>query len=301
MPLPSSGSPLSRRRFLALTGSAVAAAGTVSRTLAAAPANRSIPIGIELYAVRGELARDLPQTLREVARIGYEAVEFYSPYFDWTPAYARQVRGVLDELGLRCLSTHNHVGSFTPDGGVAKAIELNQILGSTQIVLASAPSGTEGVEGWTRLAAQLSDATAEFQRHGLTGGFHNHQVEWAKLPNGQRIMDLLAAQTPSEFVLQLDVGTCVDAGADPVAWIRAHPGRIRSIHLKDWAPGTEGDEKQYRVLFGEGVAPWREIITAAEAVGGVEVYLMEQEGSRFSEFETAARCLARWRELRRSV
>ena len=103
----------------------------------------------------------------------------------------------------------------------------------------------------------------------------------------------------SEFVLQLDVGTCVAAGADPVAWIKANPGRIRTVHLKDWAPGNAADQKAYRVLFGEGVTPWKELIAAAESVGGVEFYLMEQEGSRYSEFETAERCLATWKEMRK--
>ena len=286
---------LSRRRFLALAGTAAAA--SLTRSAGAAAKAPHIPIGIELYAVRGELARDLPNTLTQVARMGYEAVEFYSPYFQWTAAYARDVRRRLDELALRCYSTHNHFESFT-GAGIAKATELNQILGSRQIVLASAPGGTKGVDGWKRLAEQLSAATEQFQRNGLTAGFHNHQVEWAKLENGERIMDLLAANTPQEFVLQLDVGTCVEAGSDPVAWIKSHPGRIRSVHLKDWAPGTEKDEKHYRVLFGEGVSPWREILAAAESVGGVEVYLMEQEGSRYSEFETAERCLATWKKLR---
>jgi hypothetical protein len=35
-----------------------------------------------------------------------------------------------------------------------------------------------------------------------------------------------------------------------------------------------------------------------ESVGGVEFYLLEQEGSRFSELETAQRCLATWRKMR---
>jgi sugar phosphate isomerase/epimerase len=110
-----------------------------------------------------------------------------------------------------------------------------------------------------------------------------------------RIMDVLAANTPHEFVLQLDVGTCVAAGADPVAWINANPGRIRVLHMKDWAPGSAKDEKGYRVLYGEGVCPWKEIIAAAQATGGVEYYLIEQEGSRFPEFETASRCLDTWK------
>jgi sugar phosphate isomerase/epimerase len=93
-------------------------------------------------------------------------------------------------------------------------------------------------------------------------------------------------------MLQLDVGTCVEAGSDPVAWIRANPGRIRSIHCKDWSPDAG---QGYKVLFGEGVADWRGIFQAAESVGGVGYYLIEQEGSRFSEFETARKCLQAFR------
>ena len=52
------------------------------------------------------------------------------------------------------------------------------------------------------------------------------------------------------------------------------------------------------MLFGEGVAPWKELIAALESVGGVEFYLMEQEGSRYPELETAERCLAIWKKMR---
>src|SRR5947209_14605894 len=58
---------------------------------------------------------------------------------------------------------------------------------------------------------------------------------------------------------------------------------------KDWAPGASAQDKGYRVLFGEGVTPWKELMAAAESVGGLEYFLIEQEGSRFSEFETADR------------
>ena len=298
----------SRRRFLALTGMIPAAllvqsvAGRAWAATEAAPAAvRRRPIGLELYSVRGELAKDLPGTLRAVAKIGYEAVEFYAPYYAWTPAYAKEVRALMDDLRLRCHSTHNHIESFTPGEGMAKAIELNQIIGARHIILSSAPKGTTGLEGWKELAGRLTAAVAQLQPHGLTAGYHNHQAEWQPLEGGLRILDVIANNTPPEFVLQFDVGTCLEAGADPVAWIKAHPGRIRSVHLKDWAPGQAEDNKGYRVLFGEGVSPWAEIIAAAESVGGVEFYLLEQEGSRFSEFETAQRCLANWKLLRQKV
>jgi len=303
-PISSPSGPFSRRNFLAFSAAASAAVLSPSTMLAAAAAKggtgrKKIPIGIELYAVRGELTRDLPGTLRKVAEIGYECVEFYSPYVSWTFPYAKEVRALIDDLGLRCYSTHNGAVSLTDPGIMAKAIELNQILGSRYIIAASPPRGVNGADGWKRAAEQFSAATEQLKTHGLAPGFHNHASEWKPVgEGGPRAMDILAANTPPEFVLQLDVGTAVEMGVDTVAWIKANPGRIKSVHLKDWTPGTKEEGKAFRVLFGEGVTPWKDLIAAAEAVGGVEFYLMEQEGSRFPEFETAERCLATWKKMR---
>ena len=274
---------LSRRKFLAV--SAAAPAGLIA-------AGKNVPVGLELYSVRGELAKDLVGTVRAVARMGYEVVEFYAPYFNWTPEYAKEVRRLLDDLGIRCHSTHNNTPSFTK-GGLPKASELNRILGAKYIVMASAGS-VVGIDGWREVADVLTVTAEQLRPLGMATGFHNHLSEWAQV-EGQRPMDVLAANTPDDVMLQLDVGTAVEAGADPVAWIKSHPGRIRSIHCKDWAAG-EG--KGYRVLFGEGGSPWRQIFAAAEAGGGVEYYLIEQEGSRFSELDTAERCLATWKKLK---
>lgn len=280
-------SSMTRRAFLVLTGTAPLGAAFAQA--------RTPPIGLELYSVRGELTRDLMGTVRAVAKMGYEVVEFYAPYLAWTPGYAREVRALLDDTGLRCPSTHNSATAFAPDA-LPRTIELNQILGSRYIVMASPPPITD-LDGWRALAGRLS-ATAETLRPlGMMAGFHNHATEWRPV-EGQRPMDILAAGTPQDVTLQLDVGTCVAAGADPVAFINAHPGRITSVHLKDWAPGSPADERGYRVLFGEGVSPWLRIFEAAEARGGVEYYLLEQEGSRFPELETAERCLAAYRAMR---
>jgi sugar phosphate isomerase/epimerase len=305
--------PLSRRNFLAVSAAipaallaqaaapgAFAAPAPPDDAAATAPTPKKYPIGLELYSVRNELARDLPNTLKTVAGIGYEVVEFYAPYYNWSMLHAKDVRTLMDDLGIRCYSTHNSIASFTPRDGAAKAIELNQILGARTIVLASAPNGGGGLDAWKKLCEQLTTASDQLKAHGLAAGFHNHDTEWAPLDGNLRTMDVVAANTPKEFVLQLDVGTCVKAGADPVAWINANPGRIQSLHLKDWAPGDAAEEKSYRVLFGEGVCPWKEITAAAEATGGVEYYLIEQEGSRFPEFETARRCLDSWKTMRKT-
>jgi len=94
-------------------------------------------------------------------------------------------------------------------------------------------------------------------------------------------------------MMQFDVGTCLEVGDDPIAWINSNPGRIRSLHLKEWSADTG-----YKALLGEGKADWKKIFEAAEKTGGVEYYLIEQEGSRFTPFETAEKCLETFKKMR---
>jgi sugar phosphate isomerase/epimerase len=273
--------------MLMMSGAAI-----VGGALPAVARPRRLPVGLELYSVRDELAKDLPGTLRAVARIGYEVVEFYSPYFQWTPEYACQVRRQLDDLNLRCLSTHNNRNALEGDG-LRKAIELNQILGSRTIVMASAGNVT-GQDGWKKVADILTSASDTLKPLKMRAGYHNHQLEFTER-DGFRPMPFLAANTPKSVTLQFDVGTGMEMGIDPVAWIQANPGRIRSLHLKDWGAGPD---RGYRVLFGEGDTPWKALLDAAERRGGAEYYLIEQEGSRLPPLETAAQCLANFRKLR---
>jgi sugar phosphate isomerase/epimerase len=280
-------SGVSRREFLALAGTLPFAASVLTAQ------TRSLPVGLELYTVRTELMKDLPGTVRAVAQMGYQVVEFYAPYFTWTPAAAKDVRALLDDVGITCRSTHNGMPSFATDG-LKKAIELNQIIGSKTIVLSSPPPIT-AADGWKVLGAQLSRAAETLRPLGMTAGFHNHQTEWGGAV-GQRPMDVLAASTPRDVALQFDVGTCLEAGQDPVDWIKANPGRIKSLHCKDWGAGRE---RGYAVAFGEGDAPWKDIFAAAEGEGGAEYYLIEQEiAGPEGEMAMARKCLDNWKRLR---
>jgi sugar phosphate isomerase/epimerase len=277
---------VSRRSFLAF----FAATPLASPLLAALPTNKSIPVGLELYSVRDDLKKDLMGTVKGVAKLGYQCVEFYAPYYDWTVDYAKDVRKELDDLGVHCYSTHNHSQALMPDG-IGKAIELNQALGARYVVLAH-PGDVKGVDGWKHVAGMLNTANETLASHGMHAGYHNHDLEW-KPVDGQMPIELIATNTDKSIMLQLDVGTCLEAGKDPVAWVEKNPGRIRSMHLKEWSP-----EKGYRVLFGEGVAPWKKLFAAAESKGGIEYYLIEQEGSDYSEMDTAERCLSAYRKFR---
>ncbi len=273
---------ITRRSFLALSA-------VLPWALRARAAQSNIPIGLELYSVRDALKQDPEGTVRAVAQLGYQCVEFYGPYFDWTEAQSKQMRKLIDDLGVRCYSTHNDEKNFKPEN-INRAADMNSILGCKYVVMASSDP-KPGLDGWKGIADELNTAAEKLESSGLKPGYHNHQPEWKSI-DGVRPMEVLAKNTEPTVMLQLDVGTCLEAGSNPVAWIKANPGRIRSLHLKDW---SSDPEKGYKVLFGEGDAGWKAIFSAAESVGGAEYYLLEQEGSRFGELETAKRCLQTYR------
>jgi sugar phosphate isomerase/epimerase len=275
---------ITRRRFVALSAALPFALSLDGW------ASQSIPVGLEMYSVRDELAKDPEGTVRAVAAMGYAGLEFYAPYFDWTEAQTKQMRKVLDELGIRCFSTHNDVKYLSPEN-LGKARDRNLILGSKYVVQAySEPKG--GLDHWKSVADGLNTAAETLEPSGLKVGYHNHDAEF-RVVDGVRPLELIAKNTRSSIMLQLDVGTCLEAGADPVAWIKANPGRIRSLHLKDWSADPA---KGFKVLFGEGAADWGRILAAAESTGGAEYYLMEQEGSRYSQLETARLCLESYKK-----
>jgi sugar phosphate isomerase/epimerase len=273
---------ITRRGFI---GASVASAVTL-----ASAQKKSIPVGLEMYSVRKALSEDLMGTVRKVAEMGYQDVEFFAPYYQWSTEQAKEVRKLLDDTGTRCLSTHNNLTNYKPEN-IQKAIELNKILGTRFLVVASA-GRAQNLDDWKKISEQMTAGAELLRPVGLRGGYHNHQAEFTPM-EGKRPIEVIAANTPKDFMLQLDLGTCVEVGSDPVAWINANPGRINSLHLKEW-----NKEKGYRCLIGEGVVPWKPVFAAAEKVGGVEFYLIEQEGSDFSEFETAQKCLANYKAMR---
>ena len=276
---------VSRRSFLAL-------AGALPLATRAAFAASKIPVGLELYSVRDFLAKDLTGTVRAVAKLGYEVVEFYSPYLQWTPQVAAEVRKLLDDLGIKCPSTHNGHKVFTPEG-LQKAIDLNQAIGSKAIIMAS-PGPAKTLDDWKAVSDRLNAAADTLRPLGMVAGYHNHGLEWRPV-EGQRPMDIIASRTAKDVVLQFDVGTCVEEGADPIAWIKANPGRIKSLHCKDWAAGG----KATRCCSAKATRRGSAILDAAESVGGVEYYLIEQEaGPAEEQLKRAELCLANWKKLR---
>src|SRR6266849_2459713 len=119
---------LSRRSFLAFSA--------MLPWALQARAAKTIPIGLELYSVRDEFKKDPEATLRAVAQMGYQCVEFYAPYFEWSESQTKQMRKLLDDLGIHCFSTHNDEQYFSSEN-IHRTRDMNLILGSKYVVMAS--------------------------------------------------------------------------------------------------------------------------------------------------------------------
>src|SRR5438445_2823000 len=148
---------LSRRSFLAFSAMLPWALSV--------RAAKSIPAGLELYSVREELKRDPEGTVRAVAEMGYQGVEFYAPYFEWSETQTKQMRKLLDDLGIRCFSTHNSSSYFSPEK-IGRARDMNLILGSKYVVMASSDP-KPCPDGWKAVAAALNAEADQLASYGL--------------------------------------------------------------------------------------------------------------------------------------
>ena len=267
---------LSRRQFCILAA-ASASLNAQTRT--------RIPVGLQQTAVGRNIQQDLTGTLRAVSKMGYDIIEFSAGTFmNWTPDRAREVRALLDELDLKCRSTHNEIVSFSGDG-LSKALELNRIISSDTLVSVRGPSPTEGLgsrgsarragvaagglqggstparptlDAWKRFSDQLSQAVERIRSARMTLGFHNHAIEFEPI-EGTRPIDILAANTDiSSF--HLNVGLCLQGGGDPVAFINQCPGRMQALLIQDY----------------KGQARWKQIFAAAESTGRIQFYLIQR-------------------------
>src|SRR5260221_8096278 len=135
----------------------------------------AIPVGIEMYSVREALAKDPTGTVRAVAEAGYAGLEFYAPYFAWSVSEAKEMRKLLDDLGIRCLSTHNDSSFFAAEK-LGHAREVNLILGSKYVVMSSSHESAT-IDGWKKVAETLNAAKDKLAGCWTGGRFHNSQPE----------------------------------------------------------------------------------------------------------------------------
>ena len=257
-----------RREMLRL-GAASAAVLALPRMSFGAPAKK-IGLSVQLYSVRDACAKDFDAALKQIAGIGFEAVEFagYHKYQN----DAAGLRKKLDELGLKVAATHIGSGSFVGDA-FKKTVDFHRAIGCNLLVVPGDERFTSAEK--SKELAEFFNKTAEaLKAEHMACGYHNHTHEFEKAEGGKTWWDLFAERTSKDVVLQIDFGHAIYAGVDCVSLVRKNPGRIKSTHVKGRLPkGTTGKKP----FVGQDTADWKSILGACYEVGGTEWFSIEQE------------------------
>ena len=260
---------LTRRDFLKVAAVG-AGAGLVGLEGLGAPApqiaspKKRIPVGVQLYSVREQAAKDLPAVLGAIGKLGYKGVEF-AGYYGWE-GKPKELRRLLDGNGLRCCGTHTALETVTGDSLKATA-ELHSVLGNTFLIVPSLR--VEGAQGWLDMAKRFNEISAKAKALGMRVGYHAHAGDFEKF-GGQTSWEIFFDGTNSDVVMQLDTGNCMQGGGDPVALLKKYPGRSRTVHVKEFG-GPEN------AVIGQGVMPWAQVFDICETTAGTEWYIVEHE------------------------
>jgi len=259
----------------------------ISRTAAgAAESDHHIPIAFQLYAVRGEFARDVPGTLIKLGKLGYKAVEFWG-YAGTPNVYqnysAAELRRFLDDNGLKCCGMHMELKALAKEN-LQRTIENNRTLGSEYLNVAAAQKKMSSEKGIAELADFLNQAAVDCRAEKLTVGYHAHPFDFEKI-NGRFAWDLLFSQMDAAVNMQMDVGNCLVGNGDPIAMLKKFPGRTRSIHIK------EHEDKTFDSDF------YKEVFRLCETTSGTKWYIVEMGGKDGNGFEIPQEALEKLHRL----
>ena len=256
-----------------------------------------LPIGLQIYSVREEFARDLAGTLKKVADIGYREVEFAG-----VPALpATQLRRLLLDFGLTAPSMH--AGMSDLQAGLNERLDYAKALGAENIVCSfpwtadarfrGAPSGALAagikLDDWRWNAEQLNRIGEISGRMGLRCGYHNHNIEFRTYDGVVAYDELLKLTSPSLVTMELDIGWVVTAGADPLRYLHNHADRISLLHIKDVRKDARlgGDMVEGQTTeLGTGQIDWRRVF-AGITPGSVRHYFVEQENFERTPMQAA--------------
>lgn len=234
-------------------------------------------IGIQLYTVRRELARDPEATLARIAQLGYREVEFVA----YPPGAPSAVRAMLNRHGLTAPSSHVPLQALQGDWG--RTLEQAAAIGQRYIVVAFIPaSERRTLDDWKRLAAAFNRAGETARQHRLQLCYHNHDFEFSPLEGAVPYDVLLAATDPHLVALELDLYWISKGGRDPLAYFGRWPGRFPLVHVKD----MDTTPRKYFTEVGQGSIDFRGIFGRAKQAG-IQHYFYEQDETPGDVFESA--------------
>ena len=250
-------------------------------------AKKEMPVGLQLWTVRTECAKDFPGTIAKVAKMGYKGVEF-AGFFNYS---AKDVRKMLDDNGLLCSGSHTAYDLLSNEK-LAATMEFNRTIGNKFVIVPWLDrKQLQTKEDWLAKAKTFNEFADKTRSEGVRIGYHSHQGDFLPI-DGETPWDILFGNTSKEVFMQLDTGNCMQGGGDPVAILKKYPGRSLSIHLKEFSATKK------KVLIGEGDVKWKEVFAICESTGGTQWYIIEEESGAYPPLEAAESSLKNYKKLR---
>ncbi|HNR40954.1 MAG TPA: sugar phosphate isomerase/epimerase family protein [Bacteroidales bacterium] len=276
----------SRRTFIRAGAMAVVAASVRPSSLFASSKAKGI-IGLQLYSIREDMARDPLGSLTQVAKMGYEYVEHANyvngKFYGYSPG---EFRKVLDGLGLKMISGHTVMGKQHWDearkdfsDSWKQTVNDAAVLGQEYVVSPSMDMTMRNNYDDFRKYMDVFNKCGDLcKRHGMKFGYHNHDFEFSEKLRGEKLFDIMMKSIdPDKVVIQLDIGNMYNGGAVALDVVKQYPGRFENLHVKDEILSSGGPEKYESTIIGKGIVNAREVVDLATRIGGTRVYIIEQE------------------------
>lgn len=235
------------------------------------------PIALQLYTVRDETARDFTGTLRQVARLGYPAVEFAG----YGGLSAADLRALLDELGLHAPASHC-LRLDMDEEALAQQLAYAQTIGCKYMVLPWIGPERFSEPQLPTLAKQLTAIGQRCREAGLQFTYHTHDYSFRRRGETYLLNDLLDAIEPSLLAVELDIYWMVFAGSDPLPFLHQHGDRVPLLHLKDMADNRDMTEVE------AGTLDFAALISSGQA-RGTRWFIVEHDRPTIPSLESARR------------
>ncbi|MBE6558064.1 MAG: sugar phosphate isomerase/epimerase [Ruminococcaceae bacterium] len=234
----------------------------------------AIEYGLQLFSVRDVTDKDLEGTLKAVAEMGYNYVE-YAGFFGHS---AEQVKEWQDKYGLKCSGTHSGWVELLPEN-IEATIAYHKTIGNPNYIIPGADLST--LDKIIDFCAVMNKAQIRLAEEGISLGYHNHSHEFVVMPWGSTIHSELEKRGTFDF--EIDTFWAFNAGIDPVETLKRLSGRVRVIHLKDGFKGGQGKS------LGQGEAP---VLKVREyAIKNDIRMVVESEGLDPTGLEEVKRCI----------
>jgi sugar phosphate isomerase/epimerase len=275
-----------RRSFIRTSALALAGAAFFDNPLFAAPKHKGI-VGLQLYSIRDEMAKDPIGSLTQLSGMGYVYVE-HANYIDrkFYGYPVSEFRKKLDGLGLKMISGHTVMGrehwdevgkDFTDSWKLT--VEDAAALGQKYIVSPWMDESIRKNYDDLRHYMEIFNKCGELcKKKGMKFGYHNHDFEFSEKLNNEKLFDIMMRSIdPDLVVMQLDIGNLYNGGAVALDVVNQYPGRFENIHVKDSIKIGGGDGQYESTIVGEGIINVRNVIKQAKKSGDVKVWIIEQE------------------------